>query len=401
MQKTSVPTPSNKPKSFKLLNWFCVIGIILFAVAGFSTATQHFAFKFKYHQALGVNYDHFYMPWKIIVWYAKYGMKYQKPMSEALYFGCSVILIGIALVFAIRIAILNTARAHANLHGSAKWATKKDIINAGLLPRDLTTFEKILYPKYIRSLYKLIFRKDLPKPKGTIGDGVYVGAWLDKKGQIHYLRDNGPSHVLTFAPTRSGKGVGLVIPTMLSWEHSVVATDIKGELWALTAGWRQKYANNKVLRFEPAAEAGISCHWNPLDEIRLDTGNVVGDVQNLATLIVDPEGKGLKDHWAKTSFALLTGLILHALYRAKHEGTKATLSTIGFMLSDPSRESSELWKEMKNYPHLNGEPHPTVATAAQDMAERPDEERGSVLSTAKSFLDLYRDLSCCRQHFKF
>jgi len=60
---------------------------------------------------------------------------------------------------------------------------------------------------------------NLPKPKGTTASGVFVGAWVDAKGGEHYLRDNSPSHVLTYAPTRSGKGVGLVIPTMLSWPH--------------------------------------------------------------------------------------------------------------------------------------------------------------------------------------
>lgn len=111
---------------------------------------------------------------------------------------------------------------------------------------------------------------------------------------------------------------------MLSWPASAVVTDLKGELWALTSGWRQKYANNKVLRFEPAAGNG-GVRWNPLDEIRLETEYEVGDVQNLAQLIVDPDGKGLESHWAKTSFALLVGVILHALYVAKHNGGYATL----------------------------------------------------------------------------
>ncbi|TND15366.1 type IV secretory system conjugative DNA transfer family protein, partial [Neisseria gonorrhoeae] len=70
---------------------------------------------------------------------------------------------------------------------------------------------------------------------------------------LHYLRHSGPEHVLTYAPTRSGKGLGLVLPTLLSWPHSTFITDLKGELWALTAGWRKKYAHNKVIRFEPAS----------------------------------------------------------------------------------------------------------------------------------------------------
>jgi type IV secretion system protein VirD4 len=95
-----------------------------------------------------------------------------------------------------------------------------------------------------------------------------------------------------------------------------VITDLKGELWALTAGWRKQHAGNKVLRFEPAALHG-GAHWNPLAEIRLGTEHEVGDVLNLATLIVDPDGRGLESHWQKSAQALLVGVILHALYRVR------------------------------------------------------------------------------------
>ena len=196
--------------------------------------------------------------------------------------------------------------------------------------------------------------------------------------------------MLCYAPTRSGKGVGLVVPTLLSWGESAVITDLKGELWALTAGWRRKHARNKVLRFEPAVASGSVC-WNPLDEIRLGTENEVGDVQNLATLIVDPDGKGLESHWQKTSQALLVGVILHALYKARAGGPPATLSAVDAMLADPDRDVAELWMEMTTWRHIDGRSHPVVASAARDMMDRPDEEAGSVLSTAKSYLALYRD----------
>jgi type IV secretion system protein VirD4 len=108
-------------------------------------------------------------------------------------------------------------------------------------------------------------------------------------------------------------------------------------------------------------------------------------------LIVDPDGKGLESHWQKTSQALLVGVILHALYKAQNEGTPATLPAVDAMLADPNRAIAELWMEMVTYQHMNGEPHPVVAAAARDMMDRPEEEAGSVLSTAKSYLALYRD----------
>ena len=81
-------------------------------------------------------------------------------------------------------------------------------------------------------------------------------------------------------PATVSTAAALVVPTLLSWGASSVITDLKGELWALTAGWRQKHAKNKVLRFEPASTSGGVC-WNPLDEIRLGTEYEVGDVQKL------------------------------------------------------------------------------------------------------------------------
>jgi len=172
-----------------------------------------------------------------------------------------------------------------------------------------------------------------------------------------------------------------------------VITDLKGELWSVTAGWRKVHAGNKVIRFDPASPKGSAC-WNPLDEIRMHDGLEVGDVQNLATLIVDPDGKGLRDHWQKTSQALLVGVILHVLYKSGVEGAErigATLPLVDSMLSDPERDIGELWMEMATYPHVNGENHPVVGASARDMLDRPSEEAGSVLSTAKSYLSLYRD----------
>jgi type IV secretion system protein VirD4 len=337
---------------------YMVMVFVIIIGAG-QAASQYFASVFNYNEALG-GINHFYPPWSIIKWSMDYADIYPEAVSHAKSIGLVTIAIGFLGLIAIKVFSKNNAKASAHLHGSARWATKKDIQSAGLLP----TKEQ--------------------------SDGVYVGGWVDKRGQFYYLRHNGPEHVLTYAPTRSGKGVGLVLPTLLSWTHSAFITDLKGELWELTAGWRKEYAGNKVIRFEPAHPS--SARWNPLDEIRVGTEHEVGDVQNVAMLILDPDGKGLKDHWQKTSYALLTGVILHAVYRARNgDGPPATLPLIDHMLADTTRDIAALWAEMKTYSHYNGQNHPAVGAAAQDMTDRPDEEAGSVLSTAKSYLALYRD----------
>ncbi len=335
------------------LHGFLAAGSVLGALAA---STQHFAASFRYDPILGPNYNGIYWPWDILVWASRWYTEQPDPFMRSGSIGIMVAGVGLTGILITKMIQANSAKANHYLHGSARWADKKDIMTSGLLA----------------------------------DNGVYVGGWLDKKGILHYLRHNGPEHVLTYAPTRSGKGVGLVIPTLLSWPHSTVVADLKGELWALTSGWRQQHAKNKVLKFEPAAAHG-SIKWNPLDEIRINTENEVGDVQNLATLIVDPDGKGLNDHWQKTSQALLVGCILHALYKAKIEGGTATLATVDAMLADPNRSTAELWMEMTQYKHLGDENHPVVGAAGRDMMDRPEEEGGSVLSTAKSYLSLFRD----------
>ena len=340
--------------------------------AGLQAATQFFAHDMRYQAALGAHAGQFYPPWDILRWAARWYHAYPDALTRAGSVGITVTGMGLIGLVIAKMIMANTSKVNEYLHGSARWANQKDIQDAGLLPRP-------------RKWHEILRR--LPP---VASSGVYVGAWLDKSGTLHYLRHDGPEHVLMYAPTRSGKGVGLVVPTLLSWPDSAIITDLKGELWAMTAGWRQQHAGNKVLRFEPA-DPDCDVSFNPLDEIRIGSGYEVGDVQNLATLIVDPDGKGLDSHWQKTSQALLVGVILHALHMRRNEGTPASLPHVDHLLADPNRSVAELWMEMTTYCHVDGAPHPVVAASARDMMDRPEEEAGSVLSTAKSYLALYRD----------
>jgi type IV secretion system protein VirD4 len=129
------------------------------------------------------------------------------------------------------------------------------------------------------------------------------------------------------------------------------------------------------------------------------TEREVADVQNIMTMIVDPEGKGLKDHWQKSSQALLVGVALHVLYAEKN---KTLNGVIGF-LSDPGRTVEQSMKFMLDtdhdmtgpgWPNADGSPnycHPVVAAVARDMLNKAEEEQSSVISSAVAYLTLYRD----------
>lgn len=371
MQPPSLVQKKAKPSVWGLV--FLGVGITSINCA----ITQFLAYRFGYQAALGQPiWDKLYNPFAWNLWqfqYYKQAKVWFDQMDVASLAGYVAILLIAALIqgFSNR-----RSKQHNGLHGTAHWATEEEIRHTGLIPK-----------------------------AGQSGSGVYVGAWQDGKGNTHYLRHNGPEHIAAIAPTRSGKGVGLVIPTLLSWPDSAVIHDMKGELWALTAGWRKERANNRVLKFDPAAVEG-SCSFNPLQEVRLGSKHEVADVQNLVTIIVDPDGKGLNDHWTKTAHAFLTGVTLHLLYLAKNDGQPhaASLWDVAMALSDPDTEIDALYQAMLKGQHIEGtkpDPknpgqkikvtHPVVASAARDMLNRPEQERGSVLSSAMSYLSLYRD----------
>jgi type IV secretion system protein VirD4 len=218
------------------------------------------------------------------------------------------------------------------------------------------------------------------KAVGLLGaDGVVLGQLGHE-----YLRHDGPEHVLCFAPTRSGKGVGLVVPSLLTWPGSAIVHDIKGENWQLTAGYRSQHG--RVLLFDPTNAR--SSAYNPLLEVRRGEWEV-RDVQNVADVLVDPEGSlDKRNHWEKTSHSLLVGAILHVLYAEVDK----TLAGVAAFLSDPKRPIETTLQAMMTTPHLGEKgPHPVVASTARELLNKSDNERSGVLSTAMSFLGLYRD----------
>ena len=141
-----------------------------------------------------------------------------------------------------------------------------------------------------------------------------------------------------------GKGVGLVVPTLLTWPDQRIVHDIKGENWTLTAGWRARFG--RVLLFDPTNAA--SAAYNPLLEVRRGEWEV-RDVQNIADVLVDPEGAlERRNHWEKTSHSLLVGAILHVLYAEPDK----TLAGVANFLSDPRRPIETTLRAMMTTPHL-------------------------------------------------
>jgi type IV secretion system protein VirD4 len=323
-----------------------VLSIVLACVWG---ATEWVAWRLAFQPELGEPWFRlfgfpFYLPPAFFWWW--YGFDAYAPsiFVEGAYIAASGGFIAAAVAIGMSVWRAREAKK-VETYGSARWAEPEEITAAGLLGPD----------------------------------GVVLGRY-----DRDYLRHDGPEHVLCFAPTRSGKGVGLVVPSLLTWPGSAIVHDIKGENWQLTAGFRARHG--RVLLFDPTNPK--SSAYNPLLEVRRGEWEV-RDVQNIADILVDPEGSLEKrNHWEKTSHALLVGAILHVLYAEEDK----TLAGVAAFLSDPKRPIESTLAAMMKTAHLGGAgPHPVIASAARELLNKSDNERSGVLSTAMSFLGLYRD----------
>lgn len=249
------------------------------------------------------------------------------------------------------------------IHGSAAWASAADIRKAGLFSKR----------------------------------GIQVAGWSRSIGKLRPLRHNGPEHILCFAPTRSGKGVSLVVPALLEWPDSVFVFDIKGENHALSAGYRASIGQ-RVIRFDPTARAGD--RFNPLAEIRIGDGGEIRDAQSIALALIDPDGRGLKDHWMREGAAWLSAAILHVLFRSRIcVGQAANLNDVREFLSQVGDEvdanaedpMDAMLDAMVAFEHGERAIDREVHGAANSMRMKDYKERSGVHSTALAALRLFSD----------
>ena len=337
-------------------------------------ATQQFAAKVQYDASIGAPFmmdkgKPYYWPWKIITWYREI-----HPLYPDLFNGIYPWLVGPLVATFLFLLIVHSVinQKPTDNYGSARWAEEKDLLDMDLISADGVViglydsgFTKLV-TKFVRKLehmkkakenyaelaYKeraekrrsALFKKrgecqlkgdlegaeKISKEIASIGKydakkmnpfTVYPWVWLFKKvnkfytNMPHfYLRDNSNKHMAVIAPTRSGKGVGLIIPTLLGgWTSSCIVNDIKSENWAVTAGWRKRMGQT-CIKFEPTSADGSTARWNPLDEIEIGTPKEESQATNIAHVLADYEGKGKLDHWGSNAEMVIMTVILHLKY---------------------------------------------------------------------------------------
>lgn len=280
-----------------------------------------------------------------------------------------------------------------HLYGTARWGTKKDLKKFGLCE----DHGVVLAQQYDAKTETIINKK------GNFGLKMIAPSKL--------ICHAGTSHTLVIAPTRSGKGVGTVVPTLTSYTESVIVFDPKGELYNMTAGYRQKFSH--VIKFSPV-QMETAC-FNPLEEVELDE-NAFRDIGTILTNIFQKGEKGgdsNSDFFDNNARDLLTGVIFHVLsavnesgrplYKKEDQCIAGVLRIFARAASGTDEEGNPLpagealLDEMINSNHIdkNGEVsdyiHGIVLDVAMSAKQQHEKVRSDIMQTVQSKLNLFRD----------
>lgn len=313
-------------------------GLAVGLLVGLQAAAQTFAWTYRWAEALGPGWRVaddlvLYPPWALLCWRVAFPDEIEAMAQPAL-------LIPLFAVGGLGLgAVVSSDRRVRRVRG---WGEPREAAAAGLFARD----------------------------------GAVLGLM---NGRLLATADLRPT--LVTGGTRSGKGRGHVIPTLLSWRESVLVHDPKGELWRLSAGWRAAFSH--ALFVDPRDAA--SARWNPLAEIRPGTGELA-QVQRLVAILADPGG--VRDDeaiWDKAATEILEAAVLHVLYTAPDE--KKTLVRVRSLLADLDMAAEEMARTLHR-PGSDGRPetHPFIKTAVTGYAAMHDRFRTSVQGTARSYL---------------
>lgn len=296
-------------------------------------------------------------PTMLFQYYEVYGSnpKYEKSFTVAFIVAGFIIVLLPLILFLL-------PKQKRSLHGDAKFATLPEIRRMGLLETKETS--------------------------------LLIG-----KFQNQWLQYSGKQFLGLFAPTRSGKGVGIVIPNLLNYNQSVVVMDIKGENFDLTSGFRAA-CGQKVFRFAPF-EARTH-RYNPLSYISNNPADQVSDILKLAFMLYpDPVGQSANGNFFEAQArALFLGLVLY-LKNTKDENGNPLPCTIGEVLRLSGGKGKDLGEYIKQdllglesvEEGIEPEPRTDLPQSCIDklaaFANQSDNTRSSILGTFTSPLDLW------------
>ncbi|MDR3283833.1 MAG: type IV secretory system conjugative DNA transfer family protein [Treponema sp.] len=399
------PSKPRRNPAFVLANYLVPILIVL---AGIFISTQSFASRLLYNPAytsapLFVTKTAFFMfpsgypifnPLLIYLYILSH--PFDKAINAVLLNALFPLFVSIPAAFVMYfvLAFIRGYKKNRNDHlfGDARWADERDLKEYGLAQET-----GVVLAQFYRA--KLGFNIN---PKNNS-----ISLTLKKNAPL--VCHGGGTNTLMIAPTRSGKGVGSVIPTCLNYPSSMIVFDPKGELFQATSGFRKKFS--RILKFSPISRH-TAC-FNPLEEVDLSGHNTVSDVGLILTNMFE-EGKGGED--GTTAFFnsmakdLLTGVILHVLLSKLYPDEEKNLAGILSILSRTSAEKKTngqgqeegaaggaLFHEMIGAKHYSkdGAEHSALHRIVEDSASRllgtHAKVRSDIFTTVFSKMQLFQD----------
>lgn len=333
----------------------------------------------------------------------KYYFNYRQFDSNQVAFICGFIGMAITflLPFIFTIIILSNLRKKEELFGSARLANDMDLSKSGLFPSN----KELMDSKYPAVLI------------GKMHKGRYKGKFLQFIGQ---------QFIYIAAPTRSGKGVGVVIPNLLNYRDSVVVLDVKLENFIYTGGYRkskgqevflfcpdgysftdaefnkfkssdkfksmsEEEQNDIINRYEKG-ELLRSHRYNPLTYINRNPNFRDGDIMNIGKILY-PNSGGDNDVWNELAINLFKGLVLYML-DLEYTDMPVTMAQL-LTLTSPEQGLATWMDEEIEIADLKGRPlsDGCIAEFRRFMAT-PERTQGSILSTLTAPLSIFTNAAC-------
>ena len=269
------------------------------------------------------------------------------------------------------------------------------LVIAWWLPKTQTAFWLFLIGGVVLWIGSIYLKVRFSRPDDTLGSAKFgsradVNALAKNKGDLligrdtfgRMLRYDGPAHLLTIAPTRSGKGVGTIIPNLLTANRSVVCIDPKGENARVTI--RQRETFGPVHCLDPFGISGRpTARYNPLDQLDAGSLDLAEDAMTLADALVFDEQIS-EAHWNEEAKALISGITLYVV--CHDDAAHRTLTSVRDYLTLAPDDFTALLTVMQASNKAGG----LIARAANRHVSKSHREAAGVLSAAQRhthFLD--------------
>lgn len=333
--------------------------LIIASVAACFSGTYYIAYQLDFAVEEHSITQYVYYPWAMWLWMYSYYDQNEQLFSQAVVVFLGTGVVSYVVPWFIIAKFGSKITKVDDLHGSARWANYKEVKESGLM---------------------------------NVKSGVQLGGF-EHRGSVEYLVHEGNEHVLVMAPTRSGKGISIVVPTLHRWVGSLICLDIKGENWALTSKNRQE-RGQYVMQFDPTDRTGLCAKWNPLLEIDFKGPDEVRDIQNITSIMSNPDGTRKEDHFMIQGRALLSGFISYLLRVCEANGKTPSIYELDGLIAEAQadlQDENKMEAKSTILHKMQKSDFELVKRTGMQLLGTPDKERGSIFSTANSFLELYRD----------